>query len=56
MFVLNNVEEMIKESIKLQKTKEELDSTESMSQISDIVDSLSESEAKKLLKMYIYDR
>jgi len=53
---LNDVEKMIQEGIELQKIKEELDFTTSMSKIRDIIDSLSESKAKKLLKMYIYDR
>lgn len=52
---MNDVEKMIQEGIELPKIQEELDSTASMSKISDIVDSLSENKAKKLLKMYICD-
>lgn len=56
MSVLNEIEKLIQERLKLDSIKNELDSTNSMSTIADIVESLSESEAKGLLKLYVYDR
>lgn len=52
---MNEVLNEIDERIKLSKIKKELDDTTNMGKISDIVGSLSEKDAKELLKMYIYE-
>lgn len=49
-----NIENAIQETIEMQHLKNKLDNLSVFEDISDIVDSLSEEEAKKLLKMYIY--
>lgn len=51
----DNISE-IDQMIKLQGIKDKLEDTQSMSEIADIVDSLNETESKKLLKLYIYSR
>lgn len=53
---MNDLDNAIQETIRIQKIKNKLDETQSMSEIADIVDSLNEIEAKKLLKLYIYSR
>lgn len=49
-------EKEVQETIRIQRIKDKIDSISSIPQIGDIVDNLSEEEAKKLLKLYIYSK
>lgn len=49
-------EKEVQETIRIQMIKDKIDSISSITQIGDIVDNLSEEEAKKLLKLYIFSK
>lgn len=53
---MSDLDNLINETIRIQGIKDKIDGTSNISEIADIVDSLNEEEAKKLLKLYIYSR
>jgi hypothetical protein len=53
---MSDATELIEKSLNLRKLKEELDQSDSMAYIGEKIDSLSEADAKQLLRMYVFDR
>lgn len=51
-----NIDKMLEQNMRMRKIKEELEGSDNVSFISDTVDSLTEDEAKILLRLFIYSR
>ncbi len=49
---MDEFNELIKDAIRLQEIRNRLDNTSNLTEVSEIIDGLTEDEAKKLLKMY----
>ena len=49
---MDEFNELIKDAIRLQEIRNRLDNTSNLKEVSEIIDGLTEDEAKKLLKMY----
>ena len=49
---MDEFNELIKDAIRLQEIHNRLDNTSNLTEVSEIIDGLTEDEAKKLLKMY----
>lgn len=53
MAEINN---LIKEAMRLQEIRNRIDNTSNLTEVADIIEGLTEDDAKKLLKMYLYDK
>lgn len=53
---MENWEKAVQEMVKIQSIKNEIDSVKNLTEIGNIVDNLSDTEAKTLLKLYIYSK
>ncbi len=51
-----DIDALIENNMKMRKIKEELLQSDNMSYISDTVDSLTENEAKQILRLFVYER
>ena len=49
---MDEFNELIKDAIRLQEIRNRLDNTSNLTEVSEIIDGLTEDEAKKLLNMY----
>ena len=49
---MDEFNELIKDAIRLQEIRNRLDNTSNLKEVSEMIDGLTEDEAKKLLKMY----
>lgn len=49
---MDEFNELIKDAIRLQEIRNRLNNTSNLTEVSEIIDGLTEDEAKKLLKMY----
>ena len=49
---MDEFNELIKDAIRLQEIHNRLDNTSNLTEVSEIIDGLTEDEAQKLLKMY----
>lgn len=49
---MDEFNELIKDAIRLQEIRNRLDNTSNLTEVSEIIDGLTEDEAKNLLKMY----
>ena len=53
---MDEFNELIKEAMRLQEIRNRLDNTSNLTEAAEIIEGLTEDEAKKLLKMYFYDK
>lgn len=53
---MDEFNELIKDAIRLQEIHNRLDNTSNLTEVSNIIEVLTEDDAKKLLKMYFYDK
>ena len=48
--------DLIKEAMRLQEIRNKIDNAPNLPEVSNIIEELTEDDAKKLLKMYFYDK
>lgn len=48
--------DLIKEAMRLQEIRNKIDNASNLTEVSNIIEELTEDDAKRLLKMYFYDK